>query len=316
MLLKKITENIDKITVRFAGGMGEANCYLFGGDNGYTLIDTGMYDPTAIASWEELLNGGLEIEKIVLTHTHQDHIGLAHWFQQKGVPVYTSRLGKEEMEKRRDPGLMQRLDEMLKSHGAPGIPKKLMEKDESFIYDFEPDGVFDSGEMVQIGNDSYEVIWTPGHAPDHYCFYQHEQQIMIAGDHILHEISPVIGLWLAEENMNPLGQYYESLEKMNKYPAKLTVTGHGAEVPDLQLRSGEIKRSHDSRLEQVQTIVRGKEMTAFEICQEIYGRNQKMSFISPFMATLTRLVHLESLGAVRRVSREGNFLFEAAEMEK
>lgn len=78
--------------------MGATNCYLLKGEDGYTVIDTGMYSKKAIRLWEEILETGYKIEKVVLTHVHQDHIGLAKWFQQeKGVPIVVANLSYGEI---------------------------------------------------------------------------------------------------------------------------------------------------------------------------------------------------------------------------
>ena len=103
-MLTKVTEHIDKLEIQFPGGMGQLNSYLIKGENGYTIIDTGLYSEEAIETWEQVLASGIKPEKVVLTHTHQDHIGLAKWFQQHvGVPVYVSSLGYKEMLKNRAP---------------------------------------------------------------------------------------------------------------------------------------------------------------------------------------------------------------------
>ena len=71
-----------------------------------------------------------------------------------------------------------------------------------------------------------KTIWTPGHSSDHFCFYNHERKIMVIGDHILDQISPVI-LIESSADVNPLMHYFDSLEKMKEYSIKLALPGHG-----------------------------------------------------------------------------------------
>ena len=93
-MLTEVADGIHKLVIKFPKGMGEVNCYLLEGKNGYTVIDTGTNSIEAKEGWEKVLSSGIVIEKVVLTHTHQDHIGLAKWFQQEiGVPVIVSNLG-------------------------------------------------------------------------------------------------------------------------------------------------------------------------------------------------------------------------------
>ena len=70
ILLINVSEGIEKLVVRFPGGMQEVNSYLVKGENGYTVIDTGIYSEEAIATWEALFDTGVEVKKVVLTHTH------------------------------------------------------------------------------------------------------------------------------------------------------------------------------------------------------------------------------------------------------
>ncbi|WP_010650255.1 MBL fold metallo-hydrolase [Oceanobacillus massiliensis] len=307
-MLKEITENIEKLVVRFPGGMREVNCYLIKGAKGYTIIDTGTYSKESIDTWKAVLKSGITIEKVVLTHTHQDHIGLAKWFQEQiGVPIFTSKLGYKEMLKGRDfIGRKEKLSHLIKGHGGPGLPDKL--EDDSFIYDFEPDGFFEENEMIQLGNDFYEVIWIPGHAPDQYGFYHSDNKVMIIGDHVLKDISPVIGLWTGEE-LNPLKEYFGSLAVMKNFPATITLPGHGEIISDLDLRVQDIMDRHYYRLEQILEHLADRQMTAKELCEDVYSKLNIYIYLSSFMATLTRLIYLESIGKIHRKTENGIVYF-------
>ncbi|MDI2588762.1 MBL fold metallo-hydrolase [Psychrobacillus sp. NEAU-3TGS] len=117
--------------------MGAVNCYLIEGKNGYTVIDTGTDSKEAKDGWKEVLSSGIIIEKVVLTHTHQDHIGLAKWFQKEVVvPVIVSCLGYEEMKKNRFSHSRDRLNNLIIKHGGVALPHK--KEEDNSIYDFEP----------------------------------------------------------------------------------------------------------------------------------------------------------------------------------
>jgi len=309
-MFTEVATNIQKLIVRFPGGMGEVNSYLIKGDRGFTVIDTGTYSKEAIETWQSALKSGIEIEKVVLTHTHEDHIGLAKWFQQQvKVPVFVSKLGYQEMLKHRNlEQIIQQLDSLIKKHGGSDRLKKL--KNNAFIYDFEPDGFFDTNEMIQLGNDLYEVIWTPGHAPDQYCFYHKHTEVMIVGDHILKDISPVIGLWTGEEQ-NLLEDYYHSLSIMKNYPTNIALPGHGDVIQALDVRVKELKERHDYRLEQVVEQVMNEPKTAKQVCEEMYGTSNNGLLFSPFLATLTWCLYLESNERVTRIERGGKIYFKA-----
>ena len=99
-MLKQVAEDIYQLTIQYAGGMGETNSYFIKGEKGFTVIDTGYYSEQAIDVWKEVLEEGYPIEKIVLTHVHQDHIGMARWLQEHfGFPIIVSEKGIEVMKK-------------------------------------------------------------------------------------------------------------------------------------------------------------------------------------------------------------------------
>lgn len=306
-MLTKVTEDIHKLVVHFPDGMGEVNSYLLKGEQGYTVVDTGTYAEESLEQWKQVVDSGIVIEKVVLTHTHQDHIGFAKWFQQQiGVPVFVSDLGYKEMQKHREVDTKAQINNMVQTHGGPGLPGNIA--DDSFIYEFEPDGIFQNHEQIRLGDDYYEAIWTPGHAPDHFCFYQKEKKVMIMGDHVLKDVSPVIGLWSGEEE-NPLRDYYNSLRVVSHYPADVTLPGHGETIYQLNDRVNEIKARHDQRLQQVLGLVKSERKTANQVCQEIYGTVNIILQLSYFMATLTRLLYLEAEGKVEREEINGEVKF-------
>lgn len=307
IVLTKVTEGIYLLVVQYRGGMGATNCYLVKGENGYTIIDTGVYSQQAIETWQKVLDSGIDVEKVVLTHVHQDHIGLAKWFQNKGVPIIVSKIGLGEMEKHRHPDFEKRMTRLLKSHGVTDVPKRL---DWSNIYQFEPDTLFELGEKVKIGNEWYETIWTPGHSYDHFCFYNREKKLMFAGDHVLREISPVIGLWEGEE-FNALQYYLDSIDRILQYSTDFALTGHGEPINNFKDRVLEIKDGHEKRLEQIYKIVKDEAKTALEVTLEVYGVVKQKYLASPFMASLTRLIYLEERGIVRRYEQNGVYTFKA-----
>ncbi|WP_152654963.1 MBL fold metallo-hydrolase [Oceanobacillus sp. CFH 90083] len=302
-MLEQITDDIYRLVVRYKGAMGEVNSYFIKGNHGYTVIDTGIDAPETRALWERAFRN-YKIEKLVLTHTHEDHIGLARWFQEiYEIPVYVSRRGYKEMCKGRDAkARKKRLKSLIKKHGAPPIPLKI--KDESHIYKFEPDGFFDDNDEITLGNRSYQTIWTPGHAPDHYCFYQLETEVMIIGDHVLNHLSPVIGLWMGEEH-NPMEAYFGALELLKEYQVRLALPGHGDPVEYLDERITDILYRHEKRMEQLLELMETGEMTAFKLTTKAYGPMKSIAFASQFMATLTRLIYLEEQSKIKVQVKKG-----------
>ncbi|WP_419887512.1 MBL fold metallo-hydrolase [Neobacillus niacini] len=308
--LIKISEDIYQLVVRYPFGMYEMNSYLFRGENGFTIVDTGSEAKESIDIWEKTISSGITVEKLVLTHAHPDHCGLARWFQDHhGVPVFISSLGYRELQRRRDHRRVNWLHHFLKSHDCPEISQNLGNS-EAAAYEFEPDGIFENQQSIKLGNDRYETLWTPGHSYDHFCFYNQNQQVMLTGDHVLAGLSPIVALW-SEDDVNPIKDNFASLEKLKAYPAKLALPGHGVLINNLNDRIDEMIGSHKYRLQQILHFVENEEKTAWQICQDIYGSLSKTKFFAPLMATIARLIYLEKSGEVHSLLRSGKWYYKS-----
>ena len=310
-MLMKLTDRIFKLVVRYPFGMREVNSYLIRGDKGYTVIDTGSYAEESIEIWDKTITNGIQIEKIVVTHAHPDHLGLAKWFQENHhIPIITSELSYQEIQKRKSSqNYANEIILFLKKHGGPQISEDKI-KNESFVYNFEPDEIFQKNQSLKIGNDLYESIWTPGHSSDHFCFYHPQQKVMFVGDHILAKISPIISVW-SKEDVNPLQNYFHSLEITTTYDANLVLPGHGDLIENLSDRSKQLISSHNHRLKQILQSVNNEWKTAYKITQDIYGPLNEKMIIPPLLATITRCIYLESLGKIRSKTRNGVIDYQA-----
>lgn len=235
-------------------------------------MDTGDFHETAKETWNKVLASVFPIEKIVLTHSHPDHLGLAKWLKEKySVPVFMSDLSFQTMQetKARFAVSHDKYEAVLQKHGGPTLPKRNFAR-EIPKYDFEPDGLFKNGEQVLLGDDPYEAIRTPGHAPDHFCFYNRKKQILVLGDHVLKDLSPIVAAW-SENDKNPLGDYFDSLDRIKDLPVKVALPGHGGLIEDVKARAESIRMRHEHRLKQIVMSLQEGEKTAAQIClQDVF----------------------------------------------
>lgn len=309
--LTKISDGIYQLVVRYPFDMFHMNSYFIQGENGFTIIDTGSKATESIDLWEKTLSSGIKVEKLVLTHAHTDHLGLARWFQEKHhVPVYISSLGYKEMVRNRNADGSSWFRSLLTTHGCPEFPMK-QRKSETDIFDFEPDGLFENQQSIKLGDETYETIWTPGHSCDHFCFYNRRQQVMVTGDHVLAGLSPIIAHW-SENDENPLKDNFASLERLKVYPTKLALPGHGELIFNMADRIDEMISGHKHRLQQVLNAVSQIEKTSWQVCQEIYGPVQPPQSFAPLLATITRLIYLELSGEVYSELRDGKLFFHSS----
>jgi glyoxylase-like metal-dependent hydrolase (beta-lactamase superfamily II) len=174
---------------------------------------------------------------------------------------------------------------------------------------FEPDELLDDEQEIWLGEYPFEAIWTPGHSPDHFCFYNRSDRLLLAGDHVLNEISPMIPIW-SEEEGNPLQLYFDSLERVSALPVDLALPGHGSVIHDVTARISQIREGHEQRMQQIVDAIGQEGSTAGQVCQSVYqlprigSRN-----LAEFLMTLTRLLYLEAAGKVSSVERSGKVIF-------
>ena len=317
-LLKEVAEDIYLLSIPVPL-MKQVNCYLIRGEKGFTVIDTGIYSQEGVDIWESLMASGVKIEKVVLTHFHLDHIGFARWFQEKyHVPVFISSLGYEEMKKRRKGDYTDWVINLFQQHDGFGLFKTVIEDQIALenqmidIYECEPDGLLEDSQSVMLGNEIYETIWTPGHSSDHFCFYNHGRKMMVIGDHILDQISPVI-LIESSADVNPLMHYFDSLEKMKEYSIELALPGHGHVMKNLNKRIEEIKSGHHYRIKQIVESLKKEEKTAGQMSQEIYSKGSSQLAYGPIMSTITKCIYLESVGKLKSEVINGKRLYRLAD---
>ncbi|KAA9017002.1 MBL fold metallo-hydrolase [Niallia endozanthoxylica] len=311
-MVTKITEDIYLVSLPVPFGMVQVNCYLLRGEKGFTVVDTGMYSKESMNIWDKIVETGVTFEKIVLTHYHIDHLGLARWFQEKyKVPVYISKLGYREMKKRQKDDYADYVISLFKQHGCLEYSKPETKFD-SYIYNFEPDGLFEDGEQIKLGDEIYEALWTPGHSADHFCFYHHGKQMMIVGDLILNKISPIV-LIESHHDVNPLKEYFASFERVKKHPVSIALPGHGNIIENVNKRMEEIRSGHHHRLEEMVHAVKDEKKTSFTVTQEIYAKGKALKGPPQLMATITRFIYLESIGKVKSEEINGNIYYRAAE---
>ena len=116
---------------------------------------------------------------------------------------------------------------------------------------------------LPCGGYTLKAVLTPGHTPAHMCFWMEETKTMFTGDHVLFDISPNITLW--QEVDDSLGDYLESLKKIDKYDVKLALPGH-RESGDFHARIVDLLEHHEKRLEECLDVVcSNPDMTIYDI---------------------------------------------------
>ncbi|MCS1351782.1 MBL fold metallo-hydrolase [Mechercharimyces sp. CAU 1602] len=290
------------------------NAYLLRGEYGYTVLDTGLHTADSIHVWEEAQRkmgwGWDDVEKIVLTHYHPDHYGLAGWMQaQSGAPVYLSRIDYEQAHNFVGAGSTF-AQGLVKSYGENGLSSQWVEQIPGHIEHFRPwvephptPSFIAAGEMIRLGDRQYEIMHTPGHADGHLCFYDREREWLLAGDFLLPKITPNISMWPGG-HPNPLRLFMESLNKMKELPVQTVFPAHGTVFHSYRERIEELERHHRERLDHMKGILSQSKggMTAVECCFQHFG--DRLSIHNLRFALSETLAHLEYLRLADEISRK------------
>jgi glyoxylase-like metal-dependent hydrolase (beta-lactamase superfamily II) len=155
------------------------------------------------------------------------------------------------------------------------------------------------------------VVWTPGHTTGHCCFYFPADKVMIVGDHLLPKITPHVGVYYTGPD-NPLLDFINSQQKVQKFDVELVLPAHGAIFKDHRYRAQQIIQHHRYRLKEIHDAAHGNARTAYDIAMEIFDLGKERPIFHMMAATFETLAHLHLLmydGKVRRVEDSAKVKF-------
>jgi glyoxylase-like metal-dependent hydrolase (beta-lactamase superfamily II) len=235
----------------------------------------------------------------VVTHIHPDHYGAAGVIcGELGAELYMHRLEVPlvhprylELEE-----LVEEVGHHLRLNGVPEAEAEVQRNASRAMRDFvAPAAVtlqLDGAETLHLGTRALLVVWTPGHSPGHVCLYDAGSRVLFAGDQLLPDISPNVGLH-PQSTPDPLDDFLLSLTRLAALEPALVLPAHGRPYTDAGARVRYLENHHARRKDQILGIVNGREVTAWEVALEVWG--ERTHVYERRLALQEGLAHLQSL---------------------
>ena len=245
--------------------LDHVNVYALDDGDGWTIVDTGVDSRRTRAIWEALLAGplgGRPVERVLLTHHHPDHVGLAGWFAGRGARVAASRtswllarmlvLDEQAVPDARtlDYWRSAGMDTAILEARRDGRPFNFADMVHPIPLGFErvPDG-----EPFAAAGRDWMVHYGGGHAPDQLTLWSMSDDLAIVGDQILPGISPNIGVYATEPGADPLADWLETCERLLGVAdaRHLVLPGHKLPFEGAPLRLAQLIDNHHGALDRL-----------------------------------------------------------------
>ncbi len=280
-MISEVADSLYRITLPMPFRLRHVHAYALVSDGKVALFDTGMIMPGAFDRLEtDLQSLGLSVKSICdiyLTHVHTDHCGMAGLIQENSKARLHLSETAHQVHAHFQEGnhLIAQARLFYARHGlSPRDIEAIVEEIEdmrSRIPRFAVSSFLRNGEIRRFGGRPFEVIFTPGHAAGHVCFFFRDEGLLLAGDHILPYIAPSLSPTIGDEAFQPLASYLESLSVVEKLPISTVHPGHGNSFNGVHERIYEIREHHALKKDMLLKRIGARPQTTFGICEETIG---------------------------------------------
>ena len=309
---------LDHINLWLVGDMRE-------GKAGWAAVDCGVANEATRAAWEHVFAGGMDglgLTRVIATHCHPDHVGLADWLCQRfGAPFWATagEYGFARMMSAGLPGVdgVAAIPHFERHGLADTALREKMGERRNYYPSLVPSVPhaytrMQDGQLLAIGEHHWRVIAGFGHSPEHAALYCEALGLLISGDMVLPRISTNVSVFAIEPEGNPLQQYLDSLARFEVLPADtLVLPSHGKPFRGLHTRIAQLREHHAARLAEVLAAATVP-VSAMDIVPVMFRRPLDAHTLT--FALGEALAHLHKLwfdGALRRiVAADGTIRFQ------
>ena len=261
------------------------NVWAIEEDGGWTIVDTGLRSDKTLAAWQSAFGdamGGAPVLRVIVTHMHPDHCGLAGWIAER----FKARLWMSRLEyltcrlMAADTG-RQAPAAGIDFYRAAGWDASALERYKAKFGSFGemihplPASYrrIADGETLTLGSREWTVVVGNGHSPEHACLYCPELKLFISGDQVLPRISSNVSVYPTEPDADPLGDWMNSLSGIiERVPDDvLVLPAHNSPFTGLHARCRELIESHRLGLEQIEAML-DRPKRAIDVFPGLFGR--------------------------------------------
>lgn len=296
-----------RLPIPFEDGL--VNVFLFTNGDDADLLDCGMNSDESLDAIHRAVQevGARRLRRLVVTHIHPDHYGAAGTLAGGGrADLYMHRLEVPLVHPRyvELEHLVAEVRRYLLINGVPEDEAEVLSNSQralsQVVKPTDPAVQLDGAELVDLGSHRLRVEWTPGHSPGHVCLYDPEHGMLFAGDHVLPELSPNIGLH-PQSTPDPLHDYLSGLRRMAELGPKQVFPAHGRPFSTIQARVDTLISHHERRLDQIEHLLGAEDRSGWQVAIDLWGPRENL--YEKRLALQEGLAHLQALAVDGRVSK-------------
>jgi len=315
----EITEDVRWIRLPLPMVLDHVNCYALRDDDGWTIVDTGFDTSKQRAIWRDVIDNHLDgapVVRVLVTHHHPDHIGLAGWFVSEfGAELITTRtaylMARMLYLDEQDAPLPETLAFWRSAGMDPELyAKRAAERPFNFCDAIAklPLGYtrIVEGQVLRLAGRDWTIRMGNGHAPEHATLWSEAGDLVLGGDQLLASISPNIGVHATEPGADPLGEWLEACERLRPFATdnQLVLPGHKLPYTGLPTRMGQLIDNHHSALTRLTEFLRTPR-TATGCFDQLFKRKiGESEYGLAMVEAMAHLNHLYLTGKITRTRRE------------
>lgn len=302
-----VAPGVKWLRMPLGGSLEFINVWAIADGEGWAVVDTGLQTRETAQAWRTAFKEGLEgkpITRVIVTHLHPDHIGLAGWMTRKfQCRLWMTRL--EYMQCRMliaDTG-REAPEDGLNFYKAAGWDEDAIENYRTRFGGFGkaiyqlPDSYrrLSDGEEFDIGGHTWRVVTGNGHSPDHACLYCPELKLLISGDQVLPRISSNVSVFPTEPDADPLDDWMTSCAKVKAaVPDEvLVLPAHNDPFHGLHARLDHLINGHERSLWRLEKLLSTEPKRAIDVFGALFARSIGPELLG--MATGEGLAHINCL---------------------